>query len=400
MRKSILVLVVLAAATLACGEATELPSTVPVTEPSSAETTEEVPPTAPVATPASGVEATPAYPTLAPIVTPGAEGPTVPPPPGAGDVWDGVEAAVDASPLEQIVLMVGTDEGTVFVARKGIATEFIAVPIASSTKWLTAATVLRLVEQGEMSLDDNPQDYIDWWTGDPADPRSRITLGQLLSMTAGFWGEPLCVWADGDPDECARNVYNIWHIYDPGSTFFYSSSHMHIAGLIAAEATGLGFNDIFRLELADPLGMSIDAGYLYPSTNNPFMAGGASMNANDYMLFLEALYTGQILADSTDIMYQDWTADPVALAYSPVQSLTEWHYGLGTWRECPAETWLESCSELRIVSSGGGLGWFPWIDYENGYYALIGQVEGDLGESFLLAAAVRPMIIEALEALE
>ena len=46
--------------------------------------------------------------------------------------------------------------------------------------------IMDLVEQGVMSLDDRPQDYLAWWTSDPADPRSEITLEQLLSFTSGF----------------------------------------------------------------------------------------------------------------------------------------------------------------------------------------------------------------------
>ena len=48
--------------------------------------------------------------------------------------------------------------------------------------------LMRLVEEGVLSLSDNPQDYLSFWTESSDDARSRITLAHLLSFTSGFEG--------------------------------------------------------------------------------------------------------------------------------------------------------------------------------------------------------------------
>jgi hypothetical protein len=47
-----------------------------------------------------------------------------------------------------------------------------------------------------MSYDDHPQKYIEWWTSDPKDERSWITLSQLLSFSSGLITENMCILSD------------------------------------------------------------------------------------------------------------------------------------------------------------------------------------------------------------
>ncbi len=314
------------------------------------------------------------------------------------DAWDAVRAEIDASRLREMTLIVGTADGVVFTYSRGAFTPQTVVPIASSTKWLTAAVIMTLVEQGVLALDDHPQDYIDWWTADPADPRSQITLAQLLSFTSGFHEDPRCLLSGRSSiDDCARLIYANWHAYAPGTTYYYSSTHMEIAGLMAQNATGVPFGELFTTLLADPLDMPNTA-YLRPSASHPLLAGGAESSAEEYSRFLQALFTGVVLADSRPVMFQDWTAAPVQIAYAPLSDRYPWHYGLGAWRECWAATWTDACSEQMLVSSGGSFGWFPWIDLDHGYYALIARrgLAGSVGESIALAGTLRPLILDAL----
>jgi len=94
--------------------------------------------------------------------------------------------------------------------------------IASTSKWFTSSVILALVEQGVMSLDDHPQDYIDWWTDDLSDPRSRVTLSQLLSLTSGFAVDDRssCIHIETTSlTECVRKIYETGIRYQPGSVF-------------------------------------------------------------------------------------------------------------------------------------------------------------------------------------
>jgi len=65
------------------------------------------------------------------------------------DPWQPIiDIIIDASELENIVVGVGTEDGLVFVHTNsdlGELAPFIPLPIASSSKWLTAATIMQLV---------------------------------------------------------------------------------------------------------------------------------------------------------------------------------------------------------------------------------------------------------------
>lgn len=315
-----------------------------------------------------------------------------------------LEAAIEASDVDDVYVIIGNQDGILFSYGKGNVTADTRFPIASSSKWWTAATILQLVEEDTMSLDDKPQDYLDWWTDDSADERSQITLRQLLSFTSGFQGELGCILSGNiAAAECGQMVYDEYHQYTPGETFYYSSTHMHIAGLMAVEATGQPFNALFREKIADPLGMSATSQFERPDVDNPFLAGGGVSTASDYAIFTEAIYSGRILPTTRDDMLTDWTATPVTLAYSPVQGSTEWHYGLGVWFECATETtWLPECDQLDSVSSAGGLGWYPWIDFANNYYGVIARrglpLSGALADTADLAFTIRPIVEETLRA--
>lgn len=321
----------------------------------------------------------------------------------ATDEWEPIRNAIDASPITDVVVMVGNEQGTLFVYSKGAFTTTTPAELASASKWLTSGTIMRLVEAGILSLDDHPQDYIDWWTDDPNDPRSQITVEDMLAFKSGFYGEEGTLDCVGNPnitnEHCVRTIYEDWFQYTPGSAFYYSPTHMHILGLMAENATGLSYPDIFRQYLADPLGLSDATGFFDPSASNPRPAGGAISTPDDYFRYVQALFNGDILADSRDLMFQDHAPNPVVIARTAPQIKErgyEWHYAFGAWRECNG-VWTTTCAEQTLISSGGAYGWLPWIDLDNGYFALIAQrgrlLSGPFEQSLDLAEAIRPLIV-------
>ena len=213
------------------------------------------------------------------------------PPPSWQAVCDRLD---EITTPREFSLQVGDADGTILTYTRGEVTPQTRHEIASASKWLASAAIMRLVERGELSLDDHPQDYIEWWTSDPEDPRSKITLAHLLSFTSGFGGSPLevtCVnRARATLDECSREIYDEFFLYEePGETFYYGPAHMHFAALMAEGATGKGWNDIFAEEVVMPLGMGQETLYTVASPEHPRIAGGISSNGEDYARFLRAI---------------------------------------------------------------------------------------------------------------
>ncbi len=117
------------------------------------------------------------------------------------------------------------------------------VRIASITKSYTATAVLRLVDAGELALDDALQTYVPGITNG-----SKITIEQLLSMTSGvfdftsdqefldaFDADPDLPWTDADT---LKIIKANRPAFAPGAQLQYCDSNYALLGMIAAEVTG------------------------------------------------------------------------------------------------------------------------------------------------------------------
>ncbi len=342
-----------------------------------------LPPTSPIPTPVP-------TPTPTPAPTPAL--------PNFQTVIDAAEAYNDAD----FAIIIGDETGILFEYEKGDFAVTERYLIASASKWLTAASIMRLVDNGVMQLSDNPQDYMPYWTSDPADRRSTITLEQLLSFTSGFNASPLvnsCV-TDGNTtiQSCAEEIYGFDIATDPGTAYSYGPHHMQIAAAMAERATGQSFNAIFRNNIADRAGMSTASSYVSPSTTNPKVSGGGASTARDYAAFLHGLLNGSLIDDRQQFL-ADRTSN-VSFLFRPdaTAETGDWHYALGAWLECDEATFVQSCADAQIYSSPGSFGWTPWIDLQNGYFALIAR-RGALGTADIgveLEQLLQPLIVEAI----
>lgn len=134
------------------------------------------------------------------------------------------------------------------------------------------------------------------------DPRKAdISLGQLLCMTAGYWGEGQTPsgFVQGKPQplkpvpgQNIRDLDNsslrvpLWT--DPGAGYSYSSPSPHIASLVLRNVTGMELQDYIRTRLADPMGWEswgycLQRGdFLMPHANG---AGSIAVHATDALRF-------------------------------------------------------------------------------------------------------------------
>ena len=345
---------------------------------------------------------------------------------GDDDPWKIVRSTLEANQnIRNAVVVVGTkDDGRLLVTEKGRLgiTSSSTLESASLIKWITGVTILKLVQEGVIeSLNDHPQQYLDWWTSDPNDMRSNVTIQQLLSFTSGFQGKPIsvtqtppCIRGDDDTtttttiEECAKQIYNDWFEYIPGTTYYYSPSHHQILASIGLAATGKSsWQSLFEEYVALPLNMTQTI-YNVPSESNPRVAGGAISSADDIEAFLlKGILRKKLLdSDFVDTMKADGTpSDEVHFEYSPMTTSgdninnSSFHYGIGSvWLECPKKIFDNCAPDQIIVSSTGAYGFHAWIDFKTGIYGILAmrQILGD-GDTALKAAwELRPFINEAV----
>ncbi len=329
--------------------------------------------------------------------------------PTAEQLWAQLRSEIEAEDINELVVMFGDQNGIRFVHEKGAGADQ-RFPIASASKLLSSILVMKLVETGVMSLDDHPQQYIDWWTNDSNDPRSQVTLAQLLSFTSGFSGGTglgnqsgvECVEdRESNLDECSRAIYEEHFQFEPGTTFYYGPSHLHIAANMAEKATNETWNRLFRRLIYDALNLSDMTAYIIPSLRHPRASGGAIASANDYAKILTALVSGSFLSEQAlNELSQDRTPLGTEFASVPdtADNYGDWHYALGCWRECSEAEYSESCDELGVISSPGAFGFYPWFDQSSGYWGLI-ATQTLMGPSLTVPLGQR-WYIQAKQALE
>ncbi len=132
------------------------------------------------------------------------------------------------------------------------------VRIASISKLVTTLGVLRLVDQGQLSLDRDVSDYLGWRLRNPAFPDQPITLRLLLSHQASLrdGGEryiiPLGVTLQDRLAEPA--MWDTQH--GPNSGWFaYSNINFPVAASVIERATGERFDVAISRLVLKPLGL-------------------------------------------------------------------------------------------------------------------------------------------------
>lgn len=270
-------------------------------------------------------------------------------------------------------------DSRIFSFNRGSSTPQSVYESASTSKLVTAIIILRLVDQGYLSLTDKPQDHINSWPILSTDPLYSMTLSQLLSFTSGLTSEPLCLNAGGfNFETCVNNIANVNSANGvvPGTEFYYSGTHMQVAGLMAIKARGVAsWQDIFS-EFKLQTGLFPTAAYDLPSATNPRLAGGMHWRGAEYLNFLRALKNGTLLSTS---MQAQLTADQIgskSIGNSPAMtSLGEqWHYGFGIWHECQSSTY--NCTPGTRMSSPGTYGAYPFWDQQKNYVGMLSRQGG------------------------
>ena len=129
--------------------------------------------------------------------------------------------------------------------------------LASVTKQFTAAAILHLAEEGELSLEDQISDYVP----DYPSPGRSITIRELLSHTSGLSDVaviPILEEAGGvgyNRDRIIDLVASRPLDFEPGTGHSYSNVGYILAGMLIEEVTGTTFAEYLKEEVLRPLGL-------------------------------------------------------------------------------------------------------------------------------------------------
>ena len=340
----------------------------------------------------------------------GGEDAVVPPPTSVPDPFTDIDRAASAAFAAQGISGMGLaiyDANGVkrFEKMYGTFAPDQRVAIASSSKMVAGLVLMRLVDQGFLSLDSTTGTVLGW-TG----PQAAITLRQLLSFTSGLEREAPCTLLAGITlADCVDTISQQPLVAAPGTRFDYGSTHLHVAARMAEVVTGASWSSLFNSQLKTPLGLTSPdlAWYTAPrqsvGTSNPLIAGGIRATMNEYAKILaldfnRGVHQGNRLI--ADALFTAQSTEPypnAVIGNSPfLNAGINFHYGLAAWLECPPPA-----TNCKVLSSPGAFGFTPWFDRESGYYAILGMEvtesqSGVVQFAVNLAQDLKPLIRAAL----
>jgi CubicO group peptidase (beta-lactamase class C family) len=227
-------------------------------------------------------------------------------------------------------VMVAASNKIIFIKAYGLANREHEIPnapntrfrIGSITKQFTAICILKLQEQGKLSLDDPVSRFVE---NCPAH-WSQIKIRHLLAHTSGipsYTGFPdyyrisKLRWP---PEKMVERIYAKPLEFDPGERYKYSNSGYFLLGYIVARTSGSRYEDYLDEAIFKPLGM-INSGYdhferilphratgysrdddrwknsAYTDTSVPYAAGALYSTAEDFFLWYQCWRERKILSE-------------------------------------------------------------------------------------------------------
>jgi CubicO group peptidase (beta-lactamase class C family) len=265
-----------------------------------------------------------------------------------------------------LAVLVAQDGKILFEKGYGLADRAHHVPvipqttfrIGSITKQFTASAILKLQEEGKLSVGDKLSKYI------PDFPRGdEVTLRHLLTHTSGihsYTDEPdflsrvtNATSTEAIIEEMKKYPYD----FDPGAKWSYDNSGYMLLGYIVEKVSGQSYGDFLRENFFEPLGMT-ETGVYRAHPGPPHEALGYSLGTKGFARALN--------------WDMSWAGGAGAL-YSTVEDLYRWDEGIFNGRVLAAASLAAAFTPVKTVENqdyynskgtGYGFGWF--IDSHRG----------------------------------
>ncbi|WP_295672362.1 serine hydrolase [uncultured Mucilaginibacter sp.] len=239
------------------------------------------------------------------------------------------------------------------------------IPVASCSKWFSAALVMTFVDEGKLKLSDTVGMYLPVLS---RHGKGNITLSECLSHLTAIKAPDLKeslkdMKQVSSMNEAIDQIAAMPMEGKPGKVFRYSNVGLQIAGAILEKISGKSFETLFAERIAQPLQMkNTDFG----KGKVALPAGGAYSTPEDYLDFLVMILNKgvfnnkRILSEMSIAQMQVNRCTPdVKIGYAPAEAGT-FGYGYGEW-----------VMDEKTVTSPGLFGSFPWVNNDKKYAAFM-----------------------------
>src|SRR5688572_28165904 len=268
-----------------------------------------------------------------------------------------------------VVMIWKKADSTVYKKEVGEYKSKTVAPVASCSKWLTAAVVMTYVDEGKISLDDPVVKYLPVFE---KYFKNYIPIRHCLSHMTGIQSEPIRILKllerkKYNSLEEEVNAFAAKEIEtNPGHEFRYSNIGLNIAARVVEVVAKKKFEHIALQRLFRPLGMSKTT-FANLDGTPPNPSGGARSTAEDYMKFLQMLlnkgmYQGKkILSEDAVNQLMQIQTNASQIKYAP-KAAEGFNYALGSWV-------IESTANEKkatALASPGLFGTWPMVDFSRG----------------------------------
>jgi CubicO group peptidase (beta-lactamase class C family) len=149
--------------------------------------------------------------------------------------------------------------------------------MASITKPFVATSIVQLLEQERLSLDDRIVEYLPYF--EMKDERyATLTIRQFLTHSSGMpdvedycWDKP--EYDEGALERYVRSLTDQELLFEPGEKFTYSNMAFEVLGDLIAKVSGQSFADYVKEHILQPLDMN-DSSILIGDVDPALLANG------------------------------------------------------------------------------------------------------------------------------
>ena len=162
--------------------------------------------------------------------------------------------------------------------------------MASITKPFVATSIMQLLEQEKLSLDDSIVEHLPYF--EMKDERyPTLTIRQFLTHSSGMPDVEDYQWDNPEYDEGAleryvRSLTDRELLFEPGRQFSYSNLAFEVLGDLIAKVSGQSFADYVKEHILLPLGMN-DSSILIQDVDPTLLAYGHVQGDNGEVLVSE-----------------------------------------------------------------------------------------------------------------
>ena len=228
--------------------------------------------------------------------------------------------------------------------------------IGSGTKPFTATVILKLQEQGKLSVQDKISTYLPAYPGG-----DRITIENLLTNTSGVPGYNVeetdtIAWTPVSKELILGLFENSPLEFTPGSTYKYSNAGYFLLGMIIEKVTGESYEQAVRNMIFAPLQMT-HSGFDFINSKDSLKATGyAKMNDTEqrpaHLIDSSVSYSAGAMYSTTGDLFK-WVS---SFTNNKLLSADDWKKAFTPYKENYGDGFfIDSINGENYIGHPGGI---------------------------------------------